>query len=92
MNILDKFALAAGDINIPTTSGDQLFTNILNLFYFVAGIVAVIVIIIAGFTMSVSGSNPTALAKARNAILYSAIGLIVILSAFGITYFVLGRI
>lgn len=92
MNILDKIALAASEINIPDTSGDQVFSNILNLFYFIAGIVAVIVIIIAGFTMSVSGSNPTAIAKARNAILYSAIGLVVILSAFGITYFVLGRI
>lgn len=92
MNILDKIALTADEINIPTTSGDAIFQNILYLFYFIAGIVAVIVIIIAGFTMSVSGSNPTAIAKARNAILYSAIGLVVILSAFAITQFVRGRI
>lgn len=92
MNILYTIALAAGDINIPDKSGDQVLGNILNLFYFIAGIVAVIIIIIAGFSFTVSGSNPSALAKARNAILYSAIGLVVILSAFGITQFVLGRI
>ena len=91
MNILEKFALSAKDINIPTTSGTQLFGNILNLFYFVTGIVAVIVIIVAGFTMSVSGNNPTNVAKARNAILYAAIGLVVILSAFSITHFVIGK-
>jgi hypothetical protein len=91
MNILEKFALSAQDINIPTTSGTQIFGNILNLFYFVTGIVAVIVIIVAGFTMTVSGSNPTAVAKARNAVLYAAIGLVVILSAFSITHFVVGK-
>ena len=91
MSIIDKFALAATDINIPTTTGTQLFGNILNLFYFVTGIVAVIVIIVAGFTMTVSGSNPTATAKARNAVLYAAIGLVVILSAFSITHFVIGK-
>lgn len=92
MNILYQLAITAGDINIPDKSGDQVFGNILNLFYFIAGIVAVIIIIIAGFSITVSGSNPSALAKARNAMLYSAIGLIVILTAFGITQFVLGRI
>jgi hypothetical protein len=91
MNIIDKFALAASDINIPTTSGTQLFGNILNLFYFVTGIVAVIVIIVAGFTMTVSGTNPTTVAKARNAVLYAAIGLVVVLSAFSITHFVIGK-
>jgi len=92
MDILTKLALAASDINIPSNSGDQVLVNILNLFYFIAGIVAVIIIIIAGFSITVSGSNPSALAKARNAILYSAIGLVVIISAFGITRFVVGRI
>jgi len=91
MNIIDKFALAASDINIPTTSGTQIFGNILNLFYFVTGIVAVIVIIVAGFTMTVSGNNPTNVAKARNAVLYAAIGLVVVLSAFSITHFVIGK-
>ena len=92
MSILYQIALTANEINIPDTSGEQVLVNILNLFYFVAGIVAVIIIIIAGLSFTVSGSNPAALTKARNAILYSVIGLIVILSAFGITQFVSGRI
>ncbi len=91
MNILEKFALAASDINIPTTSATQVFGNILNLFYFIAGIVAVIVIIVAGFTMAVTGNNPSEVAKARLAILYAAIGLVVILSAFTITHYVIGK-
>jgi hypothetical protein len=41
--------------------------------------------------MTVSGNNPTNVAKARNAVLYAAIGLVVILSAFSITHFVIGK-
>ncbi len=91
MNILNKFALSAGDINIPTTSANTLFTNILNVVYFATGLVAVLVIIIAGFSMVVSGNNPSSVAKARSAILYSVIGIIIILSAFVITQFVIGK-
>jgi hypothetical protein len=91
MNILTKFALSAGDINIPTTSADTLFTNILNVVYYATGLAAVSVIIIAGFTMVISGNNPSSVAKARMAILYSVIGIVVILSAFVITNYVIGK-
>lgn len=83
--------MSASEINIPSQSANDTFVNILHLTYFLAGVVAVIVIIIAGFSMVVSGSNPTSIAKARNAILYSVIGIVVILSAFMITQFVVGR-
>lgn len=91
MNILDKFALSASDVNIPKMDSAQLVTNVLNLFYFIAGVVAVIVIIIAGFNMTVSGNNPSSVSKARNAIMYAVVGLIVVLLAFTITHFVIGR-
>ncbi len=93
MGILDKLAvsISASSINVPSTDGNTVFHNVLNLVYFLAGTVAVIVIIIAGFSFTVSGSNPSAIAKARNAILYSVIGLVVVLSAFVITQYVIGR-
>ena len=77
--------------NIPTLTGEVVTAGILNTFYFIAGFVAVIVIIIAGFTFVVGGGNPASVAKAKNAILYSVIGLVVIIFAFAITQFVLGR-
>ena len=93
MNILDKLAvsISASSINVPSADSNTVFHNVVNLVYFLAGTVAVIVIIIAGFSFTVSGSNPSAIAKARNAILYSVIGLIVVLSAFVITQYVIGR-
>ena len=86
-----KIPLDAGQLNIPTTTGNQVLANGLNIAYFVAGIMAVIVIILAGFSFVTSGNDPGAVTKAKNAILYAVIGLVVILSAFVVTQFVIGR-
>lgn len=94
MNILQNFAqkINAADINIPTATSNDIFVNVLNVAYLVAGIVAVIVVIIAGFTFVTTGNDPAAVAKSRNTILYAVIGLVVIISAFVITQFITGRI
>lgn len=81
-----------GDVpGIPTPTGDELLTNILNLFYFIAGLTAVIVIIIAGLAYATSGGDAGRVAKAKNQILFAVIGLVVVLLAFSITNFVIGR-
>ena len=91
MTLAAKIPLDAGQLNIPTTTGNQVLTNGLNIAYFVAGIIAVIVIIIAGFSFVTSGNDPAAVTKAKNSILHAVIGLVVILSAFVITQYVIGR-
>lgn len=80
-----------GNINIPTTSPDDILVNALNIVYFLAGVIAVIAIIFAGFTFVAAGSDPAAVTKARNTILYAIIGLVVIILAFFITNFITGR-
>ena len=47
-------------------------------------IAAVVVIIISGFRMIMNGGNPTQLATARRAILWSVVGLLVAFMSFGI--------
>ena len=93
--LLIQLALSAGtgsdQVNIPTISADQVLHNGLNITYFLAGIIAVIVIIIGGITYSTSGGDSSALTKAKNMILYAVVGLVIILSAFVITNFVIGR-
>lgn len=81
----------AGEVGIPTTDGDQLLTNILNIVYLVAGIVAVVMIIIAGLMYTISGGDAGRVARAKNMIVYSVAGLIVVVAAFAITNFVIGR-
>lgn len=64
--------------------------KILNTVYFWSGIIATIVIIIAGIYYMTSRGNPQAIEKAKSALLYSVIGLIIVLSAAAITNFVIG--
>ena len=81
----------AGEVGIPTGSGDQLLQNGLNLAYFLAGVVAVIVIIFAGVMYVISSGDAGRVAKAKNLLVYSIVGLIIVISAFAITNFVIGR-
>lgn len=79
------------DVDIPTLSGEDVLQNGLNIAYFAAGFTAVIVIIIGGIMYATSSGEPGAVTRAKNMILYSIIGLVVILSATAITNFVIGR-
>jgi type IV secretory pathway VirB2 component (pilin) len=80
-----------GTVNIPTLSPDQVLQNGLNIVYFIAAIIAVIVIIVAGIMYSTSAGNAGSVSKAKNLILYSIVGLVIIFAAFAITNFVIGR-
>ncbi len=96
MNITNKFMaevikIDAGAHNIPTLGANSLFANGLNLIYFAAGTVAVIIIIVAGFMYATSGGNAANITKAKNALMYAVIGLVVVALAFVITQFVIGR-
>jgi hypothetical protein len=77
--------------DIPTISANDLLTNALNTVYFLAAIVAVIVIIVAGLAYSTSGGDSGKVTKAKNQILFAVIGLVVVLAAFAITNFVIGQ-
>jgi len=84
-------------VNIPTTasgeglSADMVLANGLNLVYFLAGAVAVIVIIVGGILFATSAGNAANVTKAKNMILYAVVGLVIVLAAFAITNFVNGR-
>lgn len=68
------------------------FNSILNVVYMIAGVVAVVVGVIGGILLTTSSGDPNKAAKARNTIVYSAIGLVVTAAAFSITSFVTGKI
>jgi type IV secretory pathway VirB2 component (pilin) len=82
---------SAGEVNILKLTADEVLQNGLNIVYFLAGVVAVIVIIIAGIYYATSAGDSGKITKAKNMILYSVVGIVIILSAFAITNFVVGR-
>ena len=77
-------------LNIPSEAKSVTIGNILNTVYFWAGVVAVVVIVIAGFYYTLSQDNPQQVTRAKNAILGSVVGLAIILVAYTITNIVIG--
>ena len=84
--------------NSCTTKDDKLFgdtgliSRIINIITFIAGSVAVIIIVIAGLMYVLSGGNPENTRRAKDAIIYAVIGLVVAIAARIIVTFVIGRI
>lgn len=76
--------------NIPKNdwSKASAITSIFQVAIAAAGLVAVAFIVINAIQMSISNGNPDKVKKARNGILYSVIGLIIVIMAEAIIFFV----
>jgi hypothetical protein len=66
----------------------QTIQRIINILLFIIGIIAVVVLVIAGIMYATSGGNAEQTNKAKNAILYAVIGIIVAVMAYAIVGFV----
>lgn len=66
----------------------QTVQKIINVLLFILGIIAVIVIVIGGVMYATSGGNAEQTKKAKDAILYAIIGIVVAVMAYAIVGFV----
>lgn len=66
--------------------------KIINWIIGIVGLLAVIMIIVSGFQMTVSGGNSAKVAKAKNTLIYSVVGLVIALLAYAIVNFVLKKV
>ena len=77
---------AAGD-----DDGANFYVNLFNKVFFWGGVVAVIMIVYGGIQYITSTGNPAGVSKAKTTILYSIIGLLVVLFAAAIIYVLVGE-
>jgi len=88
--------VSASDFNLsgaPTGGKDGSdITALLGIVYLIAGIVAVVVIIIGGIRYTTSNGDSGQVAAAKNTILYAVVGLVVIIMAASITQFVISSV
>lgn len=85
--------LSANDVGAPETElTTASLDGVLSTVYAIAGIMAVIAIIFAGYIYTASNGEVDKIRKAKNIILYAVIGLVVVMLAFVITQFVLGKV
>lgn len=86
--ILDK-----SELDIPQTDiGPDNVNKILAVVFSIFGGIALIIIIMGGIKFMTSQGNPEGVAKARNTIIYAAIGLAISIGALSIVTFVTGRL
>ena len=78
--------------NSPTSFSGAQVTAVLNIVYLVAGITAVIMIIIGGIRYATSDGDSNGISAAKNTVLYSVVGLVVVLAAAAITNFVITNV
>ena len=94
MRYMEFFAGLLGKadaLGVPQNN-DVDIMKFVDLALWAAGIIAVIVVIIAGINYSLSSGDPAKTASAKNAILYSVIGLVIIASAIAITGYIIGKV
>ena len=73
---------------LPKTDTDTILTNVINLVFFLVGALAVVMIIYSGFQLVTSAGNPGAVAKAKNTLIYSIVGLFLTVAAYAIVNYV----
>lgn len=66
--------------------------KVINVFSFIVGVAAVIMIMIGGFRYVTSNGDSGSITAAKNTILYAVIGLVIVAMAQLIVRFVIGRI
>ncbi|HPR09288.1 hypothetical protein KDA06_02985 [Candidatus Saccharibacteria bacterium] len=95
IHILQKFAADSPNVDIDVTPlpqpapNDASISVILSILFGVMASVALLIIVIAGLRYILSNGDPGAMAKAKGAIIYAVVGLLISMSGFGIVTFVL---
>jgi type IV secretory pathway VirB2 component (pilin) len=90
LSMLPSIALAQNpttdtQVNPPTGAGETIYTllqRVANTLLGISAVVAVIFLIIGGLRYVISAGNADSVETAKNTVLYSVIGLVIILLAF----------
>lgn len=77
----------------PHVAANQSTLRILlNILFGVAGALAILFIVLGGFRYVISDGDAQEAARARNTIIYAAVGLLLIVMAAAIVNFVVGKL
>ena len=90
LSTLTQIQIPGGTLQAPSSipsgdlgqSGSKVFQTGLDLLFYLAAFLAVVMVVISGIQWIASGGDPGRIAGARKRLLYSIIGLLVVASAF----------
>ena len=81
--------------NLPRSSannGTAPINIIMNIAFTFSASIAVLIIVVCGFRYILARGDPNTTAQAKNGILYSLVGLIVVMAAYSIVRFVVKNV
>jgi type IV secretory pathway VirB2 component (pilin) len=70
------------------TTIDKGFTSIVNILTVLSGSLAVLFIIYSGIQMTISNGDPKRVTQARQSLIYSVVGLVLVIAAYAIVSFI----
>lgn len=88
---MDQVKNVINNSGIPQTDPSVVEANIINRIFWTVGVLAVVMIIVAGVQMITSAGDPGAVTKAKRTLVYSIVGLIVAVLAYAIVNFIIGK-
>lgn len=94
MNFI-RFAqtIQQGEVKLPTGNlTNNSVRSGLQLVFGFAGSLAVLIIVVAGLRYVSSAGDPKGAAKARSAVIFAVVGLVISAVAFSIVTFVIGKL
>lgn len=90
--VAGKLATGEAPYGLISTNADSgALVGIFNIVFTIIGAISVLMITIAGFQFITSSGNPEKVTKARNAIYYSLIGILVTIFATALVNFVIDK-
>jgi hypothetical protein len=93
-HVLAATNLTPGDVpNLPMAHADQsTFTVVLQIVFGIIGAFALLMVTVSGLRYVLSGGDPQKVARAKNGIIYSLVGVAIAITAESIVGFVIGRL
>ncbi len=78
-------------VGIAKTDANTVVNGVLNTAYFAAGMVGVVVIIVSALFYVTSQGDAAKIKRGKDGILYGVVGLVIVMVAFVITNYIIGR-
>lgn len=79
-------------VDDPVVGEEGVIIKVANVLSIAAGIIAVIIVVVAGIQMTLSTGDSQKVSNSRNAIIYTAVGILVIVLARTIVIFIVNSI
>ena len=95
MSMLSHLTYVAQKVSVPglptTEANDATLRNVFNVVLALAGAVAVAFIVFGGIKFMLSQGEPNEIKQSRDTILYSIIGLVIVVISFMLVNYVIGQ-